>query len=289
MFNSQQGIENEIFVCPVCQGSLNWFDQGYHCAACQRDYPILDGIPDFYLSAGDEDGEVWRDNLAWVDPQMVEARDVIYRLSVRELVGMTFAMQQVGLRSFPGCRILEVGTGTGHFARWMAEVSAPGTEIYSIDFSWPMLAKARLNTAGQLGVILLRANATEKLPFRPQSFDLVFLRLAPLGEHGMNNNQAAFNLLKPGGWFFKAGWKLVREDTPWTEAAIQVGYVCAEVHEWQYTRLKTREEYAASQVELERAIAFGAPFEKGPEPAWERDRTASMTYENLRMARKPGK
>ncbi len=287
MSNLRQGIENEILFCPVCQGSLIYYDQGFHCLGCEGVYPILDGIPDFFLSAGDEDGKVWRENLAWLDPQMVEARDAIYRLSVRELVGMTFAMQQVGLRSFPGCRILEVGTGTGHFTRWIAQVLPRGSQIISIDFSWPMLAKARLNTAGDPGVVLCRANSTGKLPFRQESFDLIFLRLAPLGENGMNNVQAAFDLLKPGGWLFKAGWKLAHEDIPWTEAAIQRGYECAEVHEWQYTRLRTREEYAASQAELERAVAFGAPFVKGLEPAWENDQTVSMTYENLRMARKP--
>jgi SAM-dependent methyltransferase len=285
-------MKPNIFVCPVCKGTLVHADPGFHCPACAREYPIIDGIPDFFVSAvagtaTAEEDQAWRENLVWLDPQMAAARDTIYRLSVRELKGMNFAMQQVGLRTFPGCRILEVGTGTGHFARWMAEVSAPGTEIYAIDFSGPMFAKAQANIADLPGVILLRANSTGKLPFRAESFDLVFLRLAPLGVHGMPNVQAAFQLLKPGGFLFKAGWSLVREDTPWTEAAIQHGYESAEVHEWQYPRLKTREEYAASQVELERAIAFGAPFRKGPEPAWEGDCTVSITWENLRIARKP--
>ena len=224
------------------------------------------------------------ENLVWLDPQMVEARDTIYRLCVRELKGMTFAMQQVGLRTYPGCRILEVGTGTGHFARWMAEVSTPGTEIYALDYSWPMLAKARGNVGNQAGVILLRANSTGRLPFRQEIFDLVFLRLAQLGEHGIGNVQASFQLLKPGGWLFKAGWDLIREGTPWTESAIQIGYESAEVHEWQYSRTKTQEEYAASRVECERAIAFGAPCDMLPtEPV----SLVSRTCENLRIAQKP--
>lgn len=285
-------MNTDVLVCPICRGPLVHMEKGLHCVACLREYPIIDSIPDFFVSETDvtangEGDQVWRENLVWLDPQMVEARDIIYRLSVRELKGMTFAMQQVGLRTFPGCRILEVGTGTGHFARWMAEVSVPGTEIYAFDYSWPMFTKARANIANQPDVILLRANSTGKLPFRKESFDLVFLRLAPLGEHGMPNVQASFQLLKTGGWLFKAGWSLVHEETPWTEGAIQLGYESAEVHEWQYPRLVTREEYAASQVELERAVAFGAPSEKRPEPSWEDDRTVSMTYENLRIARKP--
>ncbi len=280
-------MKSKIFVCPLCKGPLVQASPNFTCAGCSREYPIIDGIPDFYVTPDSsvlEQDKAWHDNLAWLDPQMTDARETIYRLSVRELKGMTFAMQQVGLRTFPGCRILDVCTGTGHFADWMAEVSTPGTEIYACDFSWPMLAKARLNIAGQPGIILLRANTTSKLPFLPESFDIVFLRLAPLGENGMHNVEAAFHLLKPGGWLFKAGWDLKREDTPWTEFAFQFGYESAEVHEWRYPRLRTREEYAASQVERERAIAFGAPFTRmQDEPA----NLVSITSENLRIARKP--
>lgn len=281
-------MNTNIFVCPVCKGPLVSEDQGFHCVACAHDYPILDGIPDFFVSeANVDEDQVWRENLVWLDPQMVEARDIIYRLSVRELKGMSFAMQQLGLRTFPGCRVLEVGTGTGHFACWMAEVSAVGTEIYALDYSWPMFVKARANIANQPGVIFLRANSSGKLPFREESFDLVFLRLAPLGEHGMPNVQAAFQLLKPGGYLFKAGWKLVHEETPWTEMAIRLGYESAEAHEWQYPRLKTREEVAASQMERERAIAFGAPPGKMPLPPADAESLVSITWENLRIARKP--
>jgi SAM-dependent methyltransferase len=278
-------MRTNIFVCPLCKGPLVQTEQEFHCAACAREYPIIDGIPDFFVSgANEEEDPAWYENLVWLDPQMVEARDIIYHLSMRELKGMMFAMQQVALRTFPGCRILEVGTGTGHLTRWMAEVSAPGTEIYTFDYSWPMFTKARANIADQPGVFLLRANAISKLPFREESFDLVFLRLAPLGEGGIWNVQAAFQLLRPGGWLFKAGWNLKREETPWTEAVIPIGYESAEVHEWQYPRTKTPEEYAASRVECERAIAFGAPFDKLPvEPV----SLVSITCENLRIARKP--
>jgi ubiquinone/menaquinone biosynthesis C-methylase UbiE/uncharacterized protein YbaR (Trm112 family) len=279
-------MNSNAYVCPDCKGQLDLIVGAFHCAACAQEYPIFEGIPDFFVSQPeDEEDQPWRENLVWLDPQMADARDTIYRLSVRELKGMTFAMQQVGPRTFPGCRILEVGTGTGHFACWMAEVSAPGTEIYALDFSWPMFAKARANLAGQPGVFLLRANSSGRLPFRKESFDIVFLRLAPLGEHRVDNELAAFHLLKPGGWLFKAGWQpRHRDTTPWTEQAIQFGYECAETHEWQYPRVKTMEEYAASRVEAERKIAFGAPNGSPPE---EPASLVSMTFENLRIARKP--
>ncbi len=285
-------MTKSIFVCPVCKGSLVQTDQGFHCAACVRDYPILEGIPDFYISGAElttdgAESQAWRDNLVWLDPQMADARDIIYRLSVRELKGMTFAMQQLALRTFPGCRILEVGTGTGHFTRWMAEVSAPGTEIYSVDFSWPMFAKARANIADQPGVNLLRANAMGKLPFRDGSFDLVFLRLAPLGEPGTWNVQVAFQLLKPGGWLFKAGWDLVQDVPPWSVSAIRLGFECAEVHEWLYSRLKTQEEEAAHLVEQALADAYDVHPGKGLAPCAGYDRIDSNTWEHLKIARRP--
>lgn len=275
-----------FFVCPLCKGPLHSMEMAYHCAPCARGYPIIDGIPDFFIPEEDQEAsKVWQENLAWLDPQMVEAREIIYRLSVRELKGMTFAMQMLGPRIFPGCRILEVGMGTGHFSRWMSEVSALGTQIYALDFSWPMFAKARANTAGHPGVILLRANAAGKLPFLKERFDIVFLRLAPLGERGMPNEQAAFELLKPGGWLFKAGWESRPPgEVPWTEQAIRIGYESAEIHEWQYPREKTGEEYAARRVEVERAIAFGAPNKPLPVHP---ETLVSMTSENLRVAQKP--
>lgn len=278
-------MNTHIFVCPLCKGPLHSTDPGYHCASCVRDYPITNGIPDFFLTeANQQEDQVWRDNLVWIDPQMAEAREIIYRLSVRALKGMAYAMERLAALTFPGCRIFEVGTGTGHFARWMAEVSAPGTEIYALDFSWPMFANARSNTANLPGVFLVRANSTGKLPFCEESFDIILLRLAPLGENGISDVQSAFQMLKPGGWLFKAGWKPRREDMPWTEQAIQFGYESAESHEWQYSRTKTREEYDASRVECERAIASGAPITPLPvEPTC----LVSMTWENLRIAHKP--
>lgn len=273
-----------LYVCPMCKGPLDFAGQDYHCPVCSSSYPLVAGIPDFFVAVpGDEDSPVWKENLSWDDPQMAAAREVIYRLSTPDLKGMAFAMQQIAARSFSGCRILEVGLGTGHFTRWMAEVCAPGTEIYAFDYAWPMFDYARANLAGVPGVTLLRANALAPLPFPDESFDFLLLRLAPLGRPDVWNVRVALDLLKPGGWLVKAGWKARPENKPWTEAAIEVGYMCAEAHEWQYTRTRTLEEYAASRVECERAIAFGAPYQPMPEkPA-----SLLMTvWENVRFAQK---
>lgn len=215
----------------------------------------MDDIPDFFVSESEHDFSA-DPNIIWLDPQIVEARDTVYRLCTRELKGMTFCMREMGRRTSQGCRVLEVGMGTGHFTRWLAEVAAPGTAIYAFDFSWPIIEKAKANIGESPGVTLFRANAREGLPFQAGIFDIVFIRLAPLGQHGVPNVQAGFELLKPGGWYFGAGWEQERYETPPTEWAVQHGYASAEFHEWQYRRLQSDQEYTAWQTEQKGLLAM---------------------------------
>ena len=44
-FNHRES-SNETLQCPICQGALILEDRGFHCFACSRIYPILDGIID---------------------------------------------------------------------------------------------------------------------------------------------------------------------------------------------------------------------------------------------------
>ena len=43
----QKKTLQEILVCPQCKGELAWEERNLHCEACERDYPIIDGIPRF--------------------------------------------------------------------------------------------------------------------------------------------------------------------------------------------------------------------------------------------------
>ncbi len=63
----------------------------------------------------------------------------------------------------PPGRLLEVGCGTGHFARWLA---GQGWRVTGLDHSPPMLAEARVRG----GVPLLLGDALS-LPFPDRSFD----------------------------------------------------------------------------------------------------------------------
>ena len=182
--------------------------------------------------------------------------------------------------------MLEVGTGTGHFTRWLAEVAEPGTEIYSFDFSWPIIEKAKVKAGGLPNVSLLRANARGMLPFEDASFDIMLIRLAPLGPRGVPNTQVAFELLEPGGWLFEAGWKRQWSETPPTEWAIQHGFESAVYHEWQYWRAQTEQERAAMEVEFERLALLIKPSCEETREKVEDGVCLKMTHENLLIAQK---
>jgi SAM-dependent methyltransferase len=246
------------FYCPLCKGALVSDSTGFRCTSCGKQFPIVDGVPDFYF---EQSGHDFSDdpNTIWLDSKIVDARDTYYQHSARELKGMVFCMGEMGRRTGEGCLVLEVGTGTGHFTQWLAEVSKPGTTIYSFDFSWLILEKALARTAELPNVTLFRANAREALPFLPGAFDIVFIRLAPLGARGVSNMEAAFDLLKPGGWYFWAGWEREQFETPPMEWAFHHGYQNIEYHGWRYFRMQSEAEHNAWQIEMEHLLAA---FEK---------------------------
>ena len=238
-----------LFCCPSCKDSLIYSACNYRCQTCDSDYPIVNGIPDFFIEDSQHDFDS-DPNVVWLEPDIVEARDVYYELSTRELRGMIYCMKEIGHRTHKSCKVLEVCMGTGHFTRWLSEVCATGTEIYAYDFSWPIIEKAIARVEGLSQVTLFRANTRTVLPFSKGSFDIVYNRLSPLGPRTTSNIQYAFDLLRPGGWYFQAGWKAERFDTSPTDWAIQNGYENAEHHEWRYARIASQQEVVARGVEF---------------------------------------
>jgi ubiquinone/menaquinone biosynthesis C-methylase UbiE len=73
------------------------------------------------------------------------------------------------LHAFPGCRILDLGCGTGRYLRLCAE--SPSWTV-GLDISRKMLARARERIAGRTDIRLVHASVTS-LPFIPGSFDRV--------------------------------------------------------------------------------------------------------------------
>lgn len=73
------------------------------------------------------------------------------------------------LRVAPGCRVLEVGVGTGLHGRWLLDLCA--VDYVGLDLSPAMLATARL----RLGLhVPLVESAAEELPFSDASFDAAY-------------------------------------------------------------------------------------------------------------------
>lgn len=72
----------------------------------------------------------------------------------------------------PKARILDVGCGTGLFARRLAE-EFPQASVVGLDLSEGMLAKAAVNCASVADRVELVKGDSENLPFDDNSFDLV--------------------------------------------------------------------------------------------------------------------
>jgi SAM-dependent methyltransferase len=278
--------------CPICKGALAGEPSALRCPVCQRSYPIRDGIADFFL-AENEGEAIDPASTTWLDPEIVAARETTYTRSVRHLKGMVFCMAEIAWRARPGCRILEACAGTGHFTQWLVEVLPPDAEIAAFDFSWPILAVAQARLRGLPGVTLCRANARWRLPFPDASFDILLLRLAPLGPAGVTAAAAACRLLHPGGWFFRAGWAEPHYETPPTTWALQYGFESAEYHTWQYPRWISTEEDRARKFEQERLFSLNPALRGNGEPIIDRPPGAPgggiwiMTTETLLIAQAP--
>ena len=96
-------------------------------------------------------------------------------------------------RPRPGERALEVGVGTGYFARWVAEA---GAQVTGVDLSWPMLRQAARKG---LPLRLVQGDALA-LPFAEGQFDLAYTMT--MLEFVPDPTQAVagmWRVLRPGG------------------------------------------------------------------------------------------
>ena len=99
--------------------------------------------------------------------------------------------------------------------------------------------------------------------------------------NGMPNVTIGYQILKPGGWYFEAGWDREQFEDTWTAWAIQHGFEKAEQHTWQYPRLVSDEEEQAWQIEQ-----AAWPIDHKKMPSRNPD-NVRMTIENLLIAQKP--
>ena len=105
----------------------------------------------------------------------------------------------------PGERVLDVGCGTGSFARRLAE-HFEDIAITGVDVSAGMLAEARRKTAGAPNARFVQASA-EALPFPDASFDVVVsasaLHYVPDPARALRETA---RVLRPGGRLALLDW-----------------------------------------------------------------------------------
>ena len=104
-------------------------------------------------------------------------------------------------------RVLDIGCGTGYFARRIAPVVEPGGKVVGIDPSHSMLDYAIDRAPGNC---TFQAAGAEELPFDDASFDLVVSSLAfhhfPVDRRA-DAVREMFRVLRPGGRLFIADFR----------------------------------------------------------------------------------
>ncbi len=186
-------------VCPACRAEVEGAEAAYRCTVCPKQYPILDGIPDFrlfpdrFLSIAEDRAKARRvigtaGDRSWssgalldayykLTPEMptAEAERHRAREQVEERAGeMTWREIEQSIAEAaapsPGTAVLDLGCGTGGL---VVAAARRGFAATGVDAALRRLiiARARLREAG-VGVRLVCANA-EHLPFAEESFGVV--------------------------------------------------------------------------------------------------------------------
>ncbi len=125
-------------------------------------------------------------------------------------------------RPLAGETALDVGTGTGHFARFLADA---GLRVTGVDTSEAMLAQAR---AHYPDVTFQRADAGD-MPFAAESFDLVLsVTMLEFAEDPQQAVAEMVRVTKRGG---RVVLGLLNASSPWTRAR----EVEAEQHDTPYS------------------------------------------------------
>jgi ubiquinone/menaquinone biosynthesis C-methylase UbiE len=168
-----------MYVCPKCKGPLH---EG-RCAACQLEFPVVEGIPCFLSDSGD------------VGQKLRQIYDDIYRH--HEDVWIDQGRSDNFMNYFTtvvdaaaGERILEIGCGEGQLLAKFA-----GQKRYGIDPSIQALMRAKARSGAECAVA-----RAEELPFPSDSFDLAIS--VGVMEHFADPASATAEIrrvLKPGG------------------------------------------------------------------------------------------
>ncbi len=194
--NLLPSLRDVEFVCPLCRGALDILENGYQCAACQKDYLLHDGIPDFRVFPDpflnfQEDYERTEIVLAGLEKYGLEKlleyywsfsditpEDLRPKFVRSAMLGEQKAQPILDLikenvadeNSLSSKKVLEIGSGTGNFLI----LAAPQfKQVVGVDIGmrWLHVSRRRFMDKG-VPVPPLVCCCAEYLPFADHSFDL---------------------------------------------------------------------------------------------------------------------
>jgi SAM-dependent methyltransferase len=188
-----------LLVCPAClcqltcgpgdadpvEGSI--LNGRLVCASCQREYPVIGGVPRFVPRENYASGF----GLEWTK----HARTQYDSYSGVPVSEQRFFGQTAWPRDLTGEVILEVGSGSGRFTEQAART---GAMVVSLDYSYAVDANFASN-GSRNNVLIVQADVFA-MPFRPRSFDRIFC--FGMLQHTPNPSRAFATLptvLKPRG------------------------------------------------------------------------------------------
>jgi SAM-dependent methyltransferase len=160
-----------LLACPRCSGALHCthgtptdgvlLEGTLSCPTCDRDFPIIGGIPRFVPRENYASGF----GLEWTR----HARTQYDSYSGLKLSEQRFFSQTGWPRDLRGEVMLEVGSGSGRFTEQAANT---GATVVSLDYSYAVEANYAANGA-RPNVLIVQADVFA-MPFRPGTFDRVF-------------------------------------------------------------------------------------------------------------------
>jgi ubiquinone/menaquinone biosynthesis C-methylase UbiE len=166
----------DVLACPDCRGVLSAIPlaggEGYHCPACQKDYPVVDGIPHF----------IQTQEMSGLNKRFAQMYDWFswgyraFSVVAFAYIGMSEeqARREVTDRLEPkGGRVLEVSIGPGVNLPYLVGRADVGEE-FGLDLSLGQLNHCREYVAHQGWDVQLQLGNAEQLPYQDNTFDGVF-------------------------------------------------------------------------------------------------------------------